>query len=370
MNFRSTKTAPVLIAALVLVCCEPPRIEEYAPEGRVESGRLAETEGIVLVRVDGEPITLADVERRISGLSPLAQASLDSPAARQRFLQGMILVEILAREAEADGFGADPTVDFLSNRALSDVVLERLMRENTARLEPTEETLRVFYEENGTRYQRPHEYRVLALVTATRQEADEISHEFQAQLGLGTLADRVTVFQQLREQHSIDEFTRSRSGDLGFLSRETFSAAFGEELAEQVFTNENLGALYGPVQCRQGWALLLTTREHRAIDEPFAEVEMEIREILAEDYREQTRERIMGRLRTEGEVSIGGDSRTILRNTDLPHQPARGSRLLELSDEELESLLNPHVDANELITHLAPADEGEHEGTGVGVDND
>ena len=367
---KSVSSALVLVLAVLFGCCAPPRIDEYEQERRVESSHSAETEKIVLAQVDVVPITLADVERRMRGLSSLAQFSLDSPAARQRFVQAMVLVEMLAQEAEDGGLGADPMASFLVDRALANIVLERMAREETAQFRPTEEMLRAAYDENVTHYQRPHEFRFLVLVTATEQEATEIAREYRELAGSGGPEELLTVFRQLQDQHTTDQFASSLSGDLGFLSQDTVTAAFGADTAEQVFTSENPGVLYGPVQYREKWALLLTTREHRAIDESFEEAEMEIREAIINDYREQAREHLTERLRSSGEVEIDGEALSILRSPEVPHQPARGLRLLELSDTELEPLLNPHIDANALIDFLAPSVEASTEGTGEAVEND
>ena len=359
-----------LAVGFVLVCCKPPVIEEYLHDERIKSNHGGETETIVLVTVDGDPITLADVERRMRGLSSTGQASLDSPAARRRLLHGLVLVEVLAREAEAQGLANDTMVEFLTKRALADVVLDRMVAEDSPRFEPTEEIVQAHYEENRTRFVRPHEFRLLVLVTATREEAATVRDRLLGQEGDGSLADEQTHFVQLVAEHSIDEPSKARSGDLGYLSRETVANAFGEEIAEQLFLSENVGLLYGPVRCRNGWSLLYSIREHRAYEVTLEEATAEIRRELIDEHLAELRASLLAGLRTDGEVTHDESSLAILRDPGLPHRPGRGTDLRSLTDEEIESLLNPHLDATELVAQFAWEPVHENEGTGDGVDND
>ena len=69
--------------------------------GPLGGGRGSAEDKQVVARIDGQPITLADLQRRMAQQAPFVQARYSSPERRKELLDNLVRFEILAREAQA-----------------------------------------------------------------------------------------------------------------------------------------------------------------------------------------------------------------------------------------------------------------------------
>lgn len=355
---------PVLFAlgASGLLGCQPPRLEDYLSEENVASEGESESEAIVIALVDGEAVTLADVQRNITALSEPAQWLLDSPRVRQDFARGLVQRRMLANQALAEGFANDPTVAFLAARVSAQETLFRLTEEQFPAQRPTDEDVEAYYHAHPSWYQRGYEARLVVAV-ADQETATTLLRRANEVGGILPIGEREAAFGELVTEAGAVFY--GENDDLaGFIDQDTISAAFGDAAAEFVVDQESLGEFFGPFEVADGWAVFLVTRLHTPIDSQLLEVELDIRQRLVQERFEVSTERVMQGLRDSASIAVEeGVYETLSALRRSPDNP--GPSFEGLNRDELELILNYHPAPSEVIERyrVRPVDEGTGQGT-------
>lgn len=113
--------AALVVLALGLLSCDglvvagaqmdPERVPKVPPGVDAQSVTASEVgRDRTLARFDGGRITLGELEDAIANKAPAQRRQLESRPAQVALLQAMIDFDLLAREAERRGYGADPVV--------------------------------------------------------------------------------------------------------------------------------------------------------------------------------------------------------------------------------------------------------------------
>lgn len=96
------------IAIVVLLLASGCPLEKPEPTAQVQSESGLSEQPVVVV--DGEEISLGELEYRVERLPSYARSRLASVQSRQRHLDALADFELLADEAERKGYGDDPRV--------------------------------------------------------------------------------------------------------------------------------------------------------------------------------------------------------------------------------------------------------------------
>ncbi len=279
----------------------------------------------VLAKVDGTTITLGEFVRRINEQSPFLRARYNSPERRREFLDNLIRFELLAREAERRGYGDDTEVQ----RTLKQAMIQRLMKQEfEARVKISdipEDAIRKYYEEHSKEYNKPAQVRASHILLKDRATADRILRDVLAKAG------DARAFRELARQHSDDESSKSRGGDLRYFSlpedRLENEPDVPEEMARAAFTIQNVGEVHRElVKTSQGFHILKLTGKHKALKRDLEEVRRTIQNRLWREKRQSTLDQFVEDLRREVGVTIDdaalGDVRV---DTTIPEGAVPGS---------------------------------------------
>jgi hypothetical protein len=224
-------------------------------------------------------------------------AGVDGPFSKQRALRtwaakGLLADRLLEREAARLGV-ADPTsLDQWVN------ALEAAGEISVG--PPSLADALACYQASLHRYRAGEARRVRHLLVAERAAAEilaaEVASAEVAGAGEGAPAaqaagGRVTiVLGDLASRCSLDEGSRGRRGDLGWVERGQFAGAL-----EEVIFAATPGQLRGPVESPFGWHLLVVEAVRQARLRPFEECREEILVELAADRRREAVRQWWGR---------------------------------------------------------------------------
>jgi peptidyl-prolyl cis-trans isomerase C len=167
----------------------------------------------IVAKVGPKQITAGELEDRIAEV-PRFQLTMfgDTPGAvRHKFLSEIVVRDALyALGAEAEHLDTQlPTVNILK-RALSNATVRAVRAElGPASAIPNEEVAR-YYEKNKSRYDTPERYAVWRILCKTREEALAVIDAAKKDL-------TIPAFNALARDHSIDQATNQRGGNLGFV---------------------------------------------------------------------------------------------------------------------------------------------------------
>ena len=268
MNRNSLLISVFLAASMLLLsACQP-----------TSSDPFIDPEDVILVEVDGRPISLPMLEYM------MAQRGVDEDdhEAMREVLEELIRLRAVANAAEQDGLADQSEVR--AQRALRD--METLQLRYFSRIHEeypvTDEDIRVVYE-NQLRRSGDRQFRL---------ETIAYPSQAQALLAIASLEDGETDFASLREQARSDGLVVEPTG---WVDR----SQVGEELAPLFVEAEADDVLSAPLQTPQGWRLVRIA-EQRDLQAPALE---DVREGIARQLVRQRLEALVEDLYQASEIT-------------------------------------------------------------------
>lgn len=298
-------TAPLALAALAFLAGCSQSDEEGAGETKAASGELAaQPEGDLsapLAKVDGEVITVGELQESINRQSPYVRARYASREQKRIFLDNMVRFEVLAREAERRGFGRDPDV---VQTVKSAMITKLLKAELAAGVKPEdipEADLRAFYDANRARFDKAEEVRVSAIVLSGREQADEVARRARGPEGQSNKG-----FRDLVTRYSVDEESKLRGGDLRHFGRS--STDVPRPVVEAAFGLARTGDVAGPIEAGGRFYVIKQTGRRAAVQRSFESARREIQNELYKQRRDDAQKRLVEQLKTRSKVEVFDDN--------------------------------------------------------------
>ncbi|MGD8583568.1 MAG: peptidylprolyl isomerase [Gammaproteobacteria bacterium] len=196
---------------------------------------------------------------RVDGQNSMMSAYyIESDSERRNRLEQYIDNAIMTMKGRAAEMDKDP--DYLRHTA--EYRKARLINEHRNGLihswNPSDDELKTFYVDNMDSFVVPEKRKVQMVVVKTREEAEEIKQQIDA--------NEITMY-QAAQQYSTDPELKRTLGDMGWVSR---GAGF-EGLDDFIFSLEP-EVISGPVESPAGWHLVkvldVIDGQHENIDEP------------------------------------------------------------------------------------------------------
>jgi parvulin-like peptidyl-prolyl isomerase len=173
----------------------------------------------------------------------LADPEAGESEARRAALEREIDLRILVGKARAAGLESDP----LYQRRVAEYTKNRLINRHRDQLlqgmEPDDETLKTYYEENRARFVLPETRDLQMVVVKTEGEASELKVKIEA--------GELTMYEAARN-HSIAANAGEDLGEVGWVNQGELVPALDE-----VVFSLGPGEIGGPVETPAGWHLVL-----------------------------------------------------------------------------------------------------------------
>jgi peptidyl-prolyl cis-trans isomerase C len=254
----------------------------------------------VVARIDGQAITRADFERHLQRQTPFVQARYASPERRKELLQNLVRFEVLAREAEKRGYGRDPdVVRFVKQRAVE----EMLAKDLDAGFRPEdvpEADLARYYQTHPDLFTQKEAVRVSQIVVKDRATATQLAAQARA---LGSKDEK--GFHRLVEQHSIDEDSKQRGGDLTFLERDDHDHPAAVIQAAYALTH--IGQVSDPIETERGFHVLRLTQRRAGFLRPFEDVKRQVRNLVYQERRAKKVDQWVQEMRGRVKIEVFAD---------------------------------------------------------------
>ncbi|MBI1952997.1 MAG: peptidylprolyl isomerase [Candidatus Omnitrophica bacterium] len=240
--------------------------------------------------VNGQTITVSQVEERMSRLNPAARAAFGND--KGRLLEEMITETILTQEARRRGLERDPEVRRLTKEAVRQILLGRLLEtagEPQAQAVSDEEIQRV-YASNPEAMKEPESLRASHILTETEEKAREALDRLK----------KGEPFAKVASELSTDP-TKTRGGDIGFFSKGQLIPEF-----EAACMKLETGQLSGVVKSALGFHVILLTDRRAARTRPLEEVKEQIRRKLSSDLKQRKLQGFVQELKEKAQVQNKG----------------------------------------------------------------
>lgn len=241
-------------------------------------------ESEIVARIDGRPITRADLEQQLATRAPFIRARYASPDKRKELLDSLVRFEVLAREAQSRGYDRDPDVlRYQKQKAIDRMIAAEV----DGKLRPASVTtaeLERYYREHPEQFTQPQAVRLEQILIRDAGKAKKV-----ATLARSLAPRDDQGFRRLVAEHSEDEDSMQRAGDLTFL--EPGSPHAPAAVVEAGFAlaqgHDKVGLVGGPIESPQGFHIIRLTQRRAGFLRPFAEVERLLRSRLVEERRRQ-----------------------------------------------------------------------------------
>lgn len=300
--------AAAAVALVGVAGCSPAPAEPNRPSGAQ-----------VVARFDGGEVTQGQVQAEIdrfaqqSGAGSITPESPQWPAVRDQVMLHLLTAEIAGAYAEERGItvtnreveeqvrqtreqlfdqarqaGRGGTPETIFQEALSQagftegefrefvrqgLTVQKVQERVTAGVEPTEEEVRTYYEENVEAQFTTPEQRCVRHILFTREQ-EQLAEEVRQQLEDGG------DWEELAAEHSQDPGSREQGGDLGCQPRGSYVENFDEAVWEA-----QEGEIVGPVETEFGYHVLEVTEIREEEVTPLEEARQTIVDSLTEEQR-------------------------------------------------------------------------------------
>ena len=264
--------------------------ESLSPEDRARRSK-------VVARIGDARITVGDVEDAVNQQSPFLRVRYREPEQLRSFVDSLVRFELLARQAERDGYGDDPEVQ----RVVKQNAVQHLIRHDfderiTVEDVPADD-VQEYYQSHQDEFTREEMRRASHIAVRTRAEAVRLIREART-------AD-ARAFRALVREHSQDPETRLRGGDLRYFTRSGTSPNARDPRVDEALTaaafalNEVGDVAAEPVAVGDRFSVVkLTGRrpaEHRTLEQAAPTIRLRLwrahRQRALEEFVTQLRER-------------------------------------------------------------------------------
>ncbi len=255
---------------------------------------------IPLAQVDDVIITVGEFQERINRQSPYIRARYTSLEQKKEFLDTLIRFEVLAKEANKRGYDKDPEVV----RTMKQVMIQKLMKaefENKIKPEDiSEDEMKAFYKKHENEYNKPEEVRASAIILNSKAQADKVAKD-----ALGAKGSTNKGFRDLVSQHSDDEDTKIRGGDLRYFNRQ--SPDVPKPVIDAAFGLAKTGDVAGPISADGKFYVIKQTGKRKALSKGFDEVKRQIQNRIYRNKRTKSQKDFIGNLKKNAKIKIHDD---------------------------------------------------------------
>jgi peptidyl-prolyl cis-trans isomerase C len=266
------------------------------------------TEGKPLVTFKGGAITVEEVNRQLATLPPMVRMRLQGTAARKDYVEGLVRVELLAREGIRQGLQNDPDVVETVKKVLAQKTLQQTLEKNAP--QPTDDEVKAWYEGHQADYQRPELVQVQDLFL-TADSKDAARRKARAAEADKLRAKAKTLkpedepgFSTLVKASSDDVLTKQIGGDLRPMPVADLEARYGTEVAQAAKALQNPGEVSPVVATDKGFHILRLKSRVPARVQSVDEVKMQIRNRLFSERRTAASDELLKRLKAESGFTL------------------------------------------------------------------
>ena len=318
MNFPGRRTAFFLVGLWALAGlsaapgCGKPAAPSSAPSAPAQTGDL----GQPVARIDDTVITVGEVQDRINKQAPFVRARYSSPEKKKEFVDNLIRIEVMAKEAEKRGYDKDPEVVRVMKQQMISKFLQKDF-ESKLRVEDVPDAdVEKYYKEHPEEFNRAEEVRVSEILVKDKARADKVAREAAAL----NRADP-KAYRDLVTKYSEDDDSKSRGGDLTSFDRST--KLVPAPIVETAFALKEVGDVSAPVKTDRGYAIVKLTGKRPGFSRPLAEVKRTIQQRLFKDLRTKAMESFIEDLRKKYTVTIDeGNLAKVAVETGMTHGAA------------------------------------------------
>ncbi len=297
------KPAPTKMAAPTKLAAPAPAVAPKAAPAPVFSTKDLERRSQKAVAFgNGEGVTVGDLEDAMARQSPHLRKRFTDTAEMKGLVDKTVQFALLADEAERRGYGKNAEVQQTVKQNAVQALMKESFDEEALAKSVTDAEVKAYYTEHLSEYERPAMKRASHIVVATLEEAKKLHAEAKA-------AD-LRAFRALAREHSLDQATKLRGGDLQYFDPKGKAQPSGEVVVSEAFAKAVNGLkavgdiVAAPIKVDAGFSIVKLTGERPAVSRKLAEVSEAIRTRIARTRRQTQIDEFVTKLRADNKPEL------------------------------------------------------------------
>lgn len=288
---RTKRRAELAASVLVVVgafAVTPSRASDTANQPNKPTAAQSQQDARVVAKVGTAVITVGDLQRRLSLITPQNQARFGTTPdeIKRGFLEQVLIPELLfAHAALEQGKQNDREVIAKEREILRSALMMHVREELRKGTPISEADVAAYYEKNIDRYRSPERVSVWRIAVRDQETAKQI-------IAQATSNPTPATWNGLAKAHSLDKTTNMRGGNLGFVSADGVSVdgktKIAESVAKAAFALRDGEIAPEPVPEASGFAVIWRRGAMPAVSRSFQEERLSITETLSRELVRNT----------------------------------------------------------------------------------
>ncbi|MBI4964258.1 MAG: peptidyl-prolyl cis-trans isomerase [Desulfomonile tiedjei] len=250
---------------------------------------FAAGEDKVLARIGNETVSEKDLSEMSNAVPERFREFYRTPEGRQKTLDYIVNIYVLAAEAEKQGLDKAPDtarlLQFTKKDLLARLYLEKMTKDMPV---PTDADAKAFYENNKAQYTTPESVHLHHVLVKTDKEAKDVLAKLKKGEKFADIASTVSICP-----------SRVKGGNLEWLPK----GSLVKEIEDVAFTAKK-GEIFGPVKTKFGYHVLLVEDTKPAQESSFDQVKDYIMEQLKFQKQQEQYEKLAEQLRKKMNVQV------------------------------------------------------------------
>jgi parvulin-like peptidyl-prolyl isomerase len=294
---------------------EPEKTETTVKKEKPLKGKEEKTKDAVAATMGTKKITMKELEEKLEQIPPQYRAMYKGEE-KKRLLENMIDRYLLSVEAKRLKIDKIPDVSQKIEELSSNILIQELInREITQKIEITDEEAKKYYDANLDEFKIPEKVKVrqiLVKVDANATPEETAQQETKAK----ELLEKVKAggdFEAFAKENSDDTRTKTKGGDLGFITKERMSAEF-----DKVAFETKPGEVGDLVKDQEGFHIIKVDEKKEAQQQWFDSVKVRITNKLKREKQREKAQELLNSLKAKTKVTINEE---LLKPETKPETP-------------------------------------------------
>lgn len=300
----------LLVFSLFIFACSEKDEEKVVEPGMVKQtpkpkGGISKN---VVAVVGSEEITKDDFDKYVNTLPQGQREWANSPQGKKYIIDTLINSRLI--EQEFNRRGLDKNSDYINRienykkQLMTEFIQKDLIKEE---IKVSDEEAEKYYKEHDREFNVPEQVKIMDMVLAQEKEASDIIARLKKGEDFSTLATNL----------SIDQFTKSRAGDLPPFTRDA-----RPDIAQAAFSAKKPNEIIGPVKTAQGYHVIKFIKKIPPQSRSFEEVKESLKARLATIKRNEIYQNFLKDLKEKSNVKINEEF-IEGKKEEAPQQPAK-----------------------------------------------
>jgi peptidyl-prolyl cis-trans isomerase C len=246
--------------------------------------------GEIIARVNEEVLTEKDLEASL----PEAEKGFISPEQKRDYVRRWIENQILYQKAKSEKIDQDENIKWRIDQIVRNIIIEGFLeKELKERVNVSEEEVKQYYRENKDKFRREQdEVRISHILVKNIAEAGLVGARMQGG----------ESFDQIAKELSLDEGTKEKGGDIGYVPLSNLPPQFYE-----VVTKLKTKEISPPIQTDYGFDLVMVTdRKEKGSIKEYEEAKEEVTDSLTFAKQSKELEKLFNELKTSAKIQTFG----------------------------------------------------------------